>query len=518
MTQLDLKKMNFLVVDDAPMMRQVASNQLRALDIRNIEFAANGREALQVIARQRIDMILSDWNMPVMDGLSLLRTIRADARLARIPLILITAEVERDRVEAAIKSGVSDLLVKPYTAQRLEDKILAALRRLAPEPLLAAEPVSPVSPVTTEKDTPAAQHKPTILVVDDTHENLRLLADLFEDRYRVRVADNGPKALAICTADVPPDLVLLDVMMPGMDGFEVARKMREHPNSEQIPVIFVTALSDDDSQRRGYDLGAVDFVSKPIDSELLQIRVGNFIRYVELHKQKQKEYDTMLANARLRENVEHMLRHDLRNPLAGVISLIREFSDATELDSAHAERVRQIEKAAMQALSALNLSTELFKIETGRFQLSPVPVALDETIGHCVDLARATFAAKKLRIELQANSTSAHFMAQGDPVLCQSIFQNLINNACEASPENETVTIHLCDETPLRVVVENRGVVPPELRNHFFERYATAGKSGGNGVGTYSAKLLTEAQGGSIAMDTSDTDNHTRLTVTLPRA
>jgi len=140
--------------------------------------------------------------------------------MANIPLILITADVERDRVEAAIKSGVSDLLVKPYTAQRLENKIVGALRRTAPMPAQAVE-----------SEQIEIKQKPTILVVDNTHENLRLIADLFEDRYRVRVADNGPKALAICTADVPPDLVLLDVMMPGMDGFEVAQKMREHPNS-----------------------------------------------------------------------------------------------------------------------------------------------------------------------------------------------------------------------------------------------------------------------------------------------
>lgn len=506
MNQLDLTKLNFLVVDDAPMMRHVAATQLHALDIRNIAFAANGREALQVMARQRIDMVLSDWNMPVMDGLTLLRTIRGDQRVARIPVILITAEVERDRVEAAVKSGVSDLLVKPYTAQRLQDKILGALQRITPQLTSAIE-----------SEPFAAGQKPTILAVDDTHENLRLIAELFEDRYRVRVADNGQKALEICTADVPPDLVLLDVMMPGMDGFEVARKMREHPNSELIPVIFVTALSDTDSQRRGFDLGAVDFVSKPIDSELLRIRVGNFIRYVELHKQRQQEYDTMLANARLRENVEHMLRHDLRNPLSGVISLIREFSDVDLVDGVQAERVRQIEKAALQALNALNLSTELFKIETGRFQLSPVPVALDEIVADCVDLARATFAVKNLSIEVEADASSVNLVAQGDPVLCQSIFQNLINNACEASPENGEVKIGLRDETPLRIVIENRGTVPVGMRAHFFERYATAGKSGGSGVGTYSAKLLTEAQGGSIVMDTSDVNDLTRLTVTLPR-
>jgi len=90
----------------------------------------------------------------------------------------------------------------------------------------------------------------------------------------------------------------------------------------------------------------------------LLIRVSNFIRYVELHKLRQQEYDAMLANARLRENVEHMLHHDLREPLAEVVSLIHEFSDENQFDGAQVARIKQIEQAALQALNALNVSAE----------------------------------------------------------------------------------------------------------------------------------------------------------------
>ncbi|MBV8633460.1 MAG: response regulator [Burkholderiaceae bacterium] len=488
-------------------MRQVAAGQLRALGAENIHLAGNGAEALQLMSHQRIDLILSDWNMPVMDGLALLRELRADARLAAVPLVLVTAEVERDRVGEAIRSGVSDLLVKPYTARRMEEKITGALRGSA-RVKLAGMPES-------QSAQPSQTDKPTILVVDDTPENLRLIADLFADKYRVRVADNGRKALAICSADVPPDLVLLDVMMPDMDGFEVARRMREHPNSETIPVIFVTALSDDRSRRRGFDLGAVDFVVKPIDPDILHVRVDNFIRYVQLHKQRQAEYDAMLRSARMREHVERMLRHDLRGPLAGVTGLLRELGADSTWNQAQRERLAQIEAAAQQALDTVHLSGELFNVENGSYQPQAEAVALPELLRQVAQLARAAFAARQLQFRIDLPGEA---VASGDPSLCRAVFHNLLRNACEAAPQGGWVAISIHPGARPAVVIANRGAVPPEMRERFFERYATFGKPGGSGIGTYSAKRLVEAQGGAIAMETSDADDSTTITVELPAA
>lgn len=509
MNKSDLSKLHVLLVDDIAIMRQVAASQLQALGITQIQGASNGVDALRMLKLRRYDLVLSDWNMPVMGGLELLCKMRTDPALADIPVIMLTAEIQRSRVAEAIRYGVSDFLVKPYTAQRMEEKINCALQRTAPAPIDEAD--APKLDEAAGKTTPESQ-KPGILVVDDTHDNLRLLVDLFEDQYRVRIADNGKRALAICHSDRPPDLVLLDVMMPDMDGFEVARKMREHPNSELIPIIFVTALHDEVSRRKGLELGAVDFISKPIDPDILQIRVRNFIRHVEQHKQRQHEYDAMLLDARLRENVEHLLRHDLRGPLAGVLGLLRAFPVDGQLGPQQARRLEQIEIAAKQALDALNLSSELFQIETGRFQLKAVPLNLRKLLLHIADTHRATFAVKQLNIETEGVITSP---TMGDAVLCQSVFHNLLKNACEAAPTGSRIKLTLYDENPVRIVLENPGGVPEAIRQTFFDRYATAGKQGGSGIGTYSAKLLTEAQGGKIAMETND--YMTRLTVWLPR-
>lgn len=514
------KSLVFLVVDDFEPMRKVTATQLRSLGFEDILSAANGAEALRIIKRQAVDVVLSDWNMPVMDGLELLKTLRGDAAFAHLPFIMITAEAERLRVADAIASGVSDLLVKPYTAARLMERIDRARHRQSPARVSpsSSPPTSP-PPSLAEATVRADRGRPTILVVDDTPDNLTLLSGLFKDDYRVRIAHNGAKALDICCSDHPPDLVLLDVMMPGIDGFEVLERMRAHPNAGHIPVIFVTALDGNECRIRGLELGAVDYVTKPIDPDIIKMRVRNFMRYVELHRQLQDDYDAMQEAARLREDVERITRHDIKGPLAGVIGVLQGLADDDSLGRKQLAQVRLAEESAFHALDLITLSSELYKIETGCFQLEPVPVAIGDVLRRIVELSRATFAAKRLVIAVDVDHgvDAQPPKVVGDAMLCYSLFQNLIKNACEAAPETSRVSITLHDGDPLQVVIENKGAVPAAIRERFFDKFATLGKQGGTGLGTYSARLLTEAQGGSIALDVVDAEDRTRLAVTLPR-
>mgnify|MGYP000158484625 CR=1 FL=1 len=115
--------------------------------------------------------------------------------------------------------------------------------------------------------------RPTILVVDDTPDNLSLVSSLLRDDYVVRVANNGEKALRIAASDPLPDLILLDIMMPGIDGYEVCRRLKADPKSRDIRVIFLTARSDVEDERKGFELGAVDYITKPISPPILLERV-----------------------------------------------------------------------------------------------------------------------------------------------------------------------------------------------------------------------------------------------------
>jgi CheY-like chemotaxis protein len=518
-----IESASFLVVDDFETMRKITVNQLQQLGAQKIVTAKDGQEALRLIRSQRVDIVLSDWNMPVMTGLELLKTLRADPRTASMPFLMVTAEAERPRIEAAIQAGVSSMLIKPYSPNQLAARLEKALTTRAPRP--SAPPAEPASAsalgpaaVAVPDTANKAKTLPTILCVDDTPDNLSLLAGLLREDYRVQSAKDGEKALQICYSDKPPDLVLLDIMMPGMDGFEVARRMRQHPNSETIPVIFVTAMDTAEALQKGLDLGAVDFITKPIDPVMLKSRVRNFMRYVEMRRNLQAEYDGMMEVSQLREDVEHITRHDLKGPLAGILGLAQGLIQGGGLDGDKLEQLRLLEETALHTLDMVNRSSELFKIETGRFVLEPKPVPIADILHRTLELARTTYSEKQLQLSMtpEAASGTGAPKALGDAMLCYSLFQNLIKNACEAAPVNGRVSIRVLERVPLAVVIENDGAVPVEIRDRFFEKFSTSGKTGGTGLGTYSAQLLAQAQGGSIVLAVSDADNTTTITVSLP--
>lgn len=550
-----LKRSVVLVVDDFDSMRKVTGNQLRQLGVHKVLEAANGAEALKLLARHPVSIVLSDWNMPVMNGLDLLLSVRSSPELCALPFVMITADAERERIVQAAHVGVSELLVKPYTSGKLAERLerafkwrpringpidpvatMAALgitvqvagQSLAAnaKPLQLPLPVAAGQLVTSApevKKLPSAvskeNEKPTILIVDDTPDNLMLLSQLFKGEYRVKIAHNGKKALSICQSETPPDLILLDIMMPDMDGFEVAQELRNHPTSQQIPVIFVTALTDDASRSKGMELGAVDFVTKPINPDLLRVRVKNFMRYIELQRNLQADYDNILESAHLRDEVEQITRHDIKGPLASVLGLIQGLAAGTNLTDDQREQMRMIEEVTLGTLSMVSRSADIYKIETGQFVCTPKPIAAAQTIRRLVEQARRTYAVKNLAIAIGVTHgvCDEEIIAQGDSTLFYSAFQNLIKNACEAAPDSSNVTISIWDETPLRIAINNDGVVPLNIRDRFFDKFVTQGKQGGTGLGTYSAKLLIEAQGGTLRMVTDDETNSTCLTMTLPR-
>ena len=514
------KNLVFLVVDDFDTMRRVTVNQLRLLGAEKIVSARNGLEAMRILKHQHVDMVLSDWNMPVMNGLELLQTMRADADLAHLPFVMVTAEAERTRVEQAIAAGVSALLLKPYSPAHLMERIQISF---------AARPRAPVALNTdpaakrrlmgklgvTARQASAA--KPSILVVDDTPDNLTLLSELLKDEYKIQVCTNGAKALEICFGDTPPDLVLLDIMMPEMDGFEVASQMSEHPNAQYIPVIFVTAMEGVDARIKGLNLGAVDYIAKPVNPDVLKPRVRNFMRFVQLRKNLKADYEQMVETAHLREDVEHITRHDLKGPLAGVIGLLQSLIHNEHLGRREREQLELIEETTNQVMQLVSLSDTFYKIETGKFELQPRGVDVGDMLRRIAEIDTVTFGAKELKIVVDTQNPGGSDMPQAwaDPMLCYSAFQNLVKNACEAAPVGSTIAIRVLDQDPLQISIANEGAVPEPIRARFFEKYSTAGKQGGTGLGTYSAKLLTEAQHGSIRLDAQDSS--TTITLTLPK-
>jgi CheY-like chemotaxis protein/nitrogen-specific signal transduction histidine kinase len=514
-----------LIVDDQDLMRSVTASQLRAMGFAKVLSAKNGADALKLMRAQRVDAVLSDWNMPLMNGVELLRAVRTDNKLAMTPFLMITSETGRGRIQDVITSGVNGLLVKPYNAGQLRDRLE---RILSPSPRPTGQMPNPRRADTGQHgddslDSPTMAPPARVLVVDDNATSLSVLDRLFRDDYEVVTANRGAAALGHCRVGSMPDLVLIDVQMPEMDGFETVRQMRDMPLAADIPVIFVTADTSDEARRKGMKLGAVDFVTKNTPPRELRQRVRNFLRFVELRKQLQSEYDTMIENARLREQVDNMTRHDLKGSLSGIVGMVTELSDDDAMPAQFQGKLNLVRETASHALTSVNMAGEMYKIETGRFKLVPQPVAIGDLLRSLAEMSRAAFAHKEVGVVVDTDVPVGQPLplAWGDETLCHSLFGNLIKNACEAAPARSKVTVTLRDtallDQPLRVTVENKGTVPLEIRQTFFDKFVTHGKKGGTGVGTYSARMLVKAQGGKIKMSTSDQDNLTTLTVWLPR-
>jgi hypothetical protein len=520
---MKIHELTYLVVDDLELMRAVTVNQLRALGCEKIKVAQNGSNALKILRNSKIDVVLCDWNMPGMSGLDLLKTLRSDASLAATPFLMITAEAERGRIEEVIHAGVSGLLVKPYNAgnlrNRLEKVLTGRHRPVSGAASTIASRTNPGGATQQRRATDAPLEPSRILVVDDYPVSLKLMEQLFKDEYQVLTASSGQAALDLCRGDPKPDLLLMDVMMPGMDGFEVVRQLHAQVETAQIPVIFVTGEDNEEAKIKGMELGAVDFVLKSADPKALRARVRNFIKYIDMRRQIQADFDAMLDAAMVREDVENTARHDIKGSLAGIVGMVHSLAEDPDMSANHASQLRLVEQTAQQVMDMVNLSGELYKMEMGNFKLKAVPVNVGEILHRIVDLSRGTFSDKRLTVEVDTDTPVGTELPQalGDANLCYSLFQNLIKNACEAAPADSRVVVALRDEDPLRVLVSNTGVVPKELRTNFFDKFATSGKKGGSGIGTYSAQMLAKAQNGSIAMDTSDERNRTELTVTLPR-
>lgn len=515
-------RLTALVVDDQELMRSVTANQLRSMGWGKVLTAKNGADALRTLRAQRVDALLADWNMPVMSGLELLRNVRADAKLSRLPVLMVTSETARTRIQDVIAAGVSGLLVKPFNASVLRARLERMLSADPKEPAKTPSRAPTSGGSSDGADGPESQimAPPTrILVVDDNPTSLSVLSRLFKDDYDVSAASDGREALKVCRSFTPPDLVLIDVQMPGMDGFEAVRHMRDNPSTANIPVIFITSDTSSEARLKGMELGAVDFVPKTTPPRELRQRVRNFLRFVELRKQLQSDYDAMLENARLREEVENITRHDLKGSLSGIVGMVQTLADDDNMPPRYAERLKLVKETAQQALSSVNLAGDMYKIETGRYKLVAKPVPLGDVLRRIVELSRVAFADKELNIVVDTDVPVGQEipMAEGEEALCYSLFHNLIKNACEAAPRKSKVQVLLKDETPLRVLIQNKGVVPNDIRDTFFDKFVTQGKAAGSGLGTYSARMLAMAQHGTINMQTDDADNLTTLTVWLPR-
>jgi len=362
------------------------------------------------------------------------------------------------------------------------------------------------------------ESRPTVLVVDDTEANLDLLTGVLSRYYEVIAATDGESALE-SVREQKPDLILLDIMMPGMDGYEVCRRLKGDPVYAKIPVIFLTALTEIENKTKGFQMGAVDYITKPFEVVEVQARVATHLMLHQQNRKLAKQNRLLKDYARMRDEVERMTRHDLKSPLNAVITVPAMLLEEANLTPDERELLQMLQESGYRMLQIINSSLDMYKMEIGRYQYNPEPVDVIRVVNQIRGEARELMNQKGIDIFFMMGAKPARtgdaLWVSGEEMLLYTMLANLIKNAVEASPEGESITISM-DQGDMAVVrIHNQGEVPREIKDKFFQKYATAGKKGGTGLGTYIAKLITKTLGGEISMNSSAAEG-TLITVKLP--
>ena len=354
--------------------------------------------------------------------------------------------------------------------------------------------------------------RPRVLIVDDQAANIELLAEALGEAYELFAATSADRAIELANASV--DLILMDVVMPGQNGFELCQILKARAKTRTTPVIFVTALGEVEDEARGFEVGGVDYITKPISPPTVRARVRTHLELRGAQKRLEKEAEVLAENLRLKEHVDRLSRHDLKTPLTSVISIPQILLDTHGLTEEQRGMLRAVEAAGYRILDMVNRSLDLFRMESGVYEFQPARVDLralaERVISDLQPLARE----RDVRFDLKGDGAEPP-MAMAEELLSYSMLANLIKNAIEASPRGGVVGIAVESEAEeTSVAVRNSGAVPLALREGFFRKYASSGKKSGSGLGAYSARLMAEAQRGRIEMETSD-DAGTVVTVRL---
>jgi two-component system sensor histidine kinase/response regulator len=362
--------------------------------------------------------------------------------------------------------------------------------------------------------------KGTILVIDDQKANLDLMVSLLTaNGYKVRPAISGGLAIASAKAD-HPDLILLDIRMPGMDGYEVCRQLKLDEGTLHVPVIFLSAANEISDKINGFKAGGVDYITKPFQAEEVLVRIETHLSIRKMQKMIEEKNRELQQAANFRDEVEQITRHDLKGPLTPIISYPEIICKNNHLTEKELKYLKTIKRAGERILSLVTRSLDLYKMETGKYVFYPVSVDIVQLVKDIVSEIQGLISKKNLSINVYINEqpvdVDSTFNVKGDDLLCYTMLYNPILNAVEASSTGEAITIHL-DPGEMSVIrIRNKAVVPESISQNFFEKYVTKGKKSGFGLGTYSAKLSAEVQGGNIEMKSS-LEEGTTITIRMPK-
>lgn len=368
-----------------------------------------------------------------------------------------------------------------------------------------------------------------ILIVDDTETNIRLISHVLKkEGYKIESAHNGESAIQK-TKEIHPDLILLDVMMPDISGFEVSSKLKEFEEFSEIPIIFLSALSESDVKVKGFKSGGVDYITKPIKKEetLARIRTHLYLRTLQqrlndrIHVLKEREMELSKLN-RQKDDLVRMVSHDIKNPLTGILGLVKlmkKNDDITAEERKHMFSV--IEESGNRLMNLVKdvLDQEGRKGKEQKLELKKTKIS--DLMEQVIQLNKAKAEYKQINLNVDINLSDDELLV--DPGKLEIAISNLVSNALKFTYSGGEVSIHVSEKSDqiLEIIVKDTGIgMSEKTRKNLFvadKRNSTLGTSGeaGIGLGLDIVQHYIEMHEGKIRVE-SELHEGTRFYIDLP--
>ncbi|MFO7731693.1 MAG: hybrid sensor histidine kinase/response regulator [Spirochaetia bacterium] len=339
-----------------------------------------------------------------------------------------------------------------------------------------------------------------ILIIDDVAPNLEIARAILQKAgFRVSIAESGFAGLKVLK-QTSIDLILLDIMMPEMDGFEVAATVKGMEEYVDLPIIFLTARNDEESLTKGFELGAVDYITKPFRGAELRMRVQNHLQLRFMQRQLQE------ANAS-KDRFFSIIAHDLRSPFTALVGMSQYL--ATGIDTLDAETAKEflegMHKSSKNAFNLLENLLEWSRIQTGQMLLSPEEIDISQIVQENLMLFETNIENKELQIENNLLTTEP---AYADENSVNMIVRNLLSNAIKFTPKGGRITLYSQrTETDVVVTVQDSGVgIEPEVLPELFRidiRHTNSGTENekGSGLGLVLCREFVVKNGGQIVAE-----------------
>jgi two-component system sensor histidine kinase/response regulator len=389
-------------------------------------------------------------------------------------------------------------------------------------------------------DLEKSVERASVLIVDDVSKNIQVLGSILRDEgYKISFALNGKDALKKVEAS-PPDLILLDVMMPEMDGYETCRRLRENESTIDIPVIFLTAKSDEESRIKGFEVGAQDYVTKPFNTPELLARVNTHLQLKKVRDEmifvnKQLRQENILresilkelerSNKKLKESDDiknefiSILSHDMGTPITVIkanLEMVEEIYFVSLDDNL--KRILKSMERASEALERLRKDTlDLSRMDMGTMKMDVEEFDLGDLIMESVEGIRGPAAKKKQSVYVESEGP---LPVKADRFKIRRVLTNFLSNAQRYSPEERNFGV-IAENNNGEIIVEirdtGRGIDPDELER-IFERFYRTGKrvEGSTGLGLAIVKGIIEAHGGRTWAESKGEGHGSSFFFTLP--